>query len=190
MTRLVLILALALAFSPGCVPPRPIVVGEIPTLSPDEGILVLDVESDVPIERLALNGVPAVEHLEAGHQLALLVVEAGSYRWTAIQIPGASGSARFRIRREDEWTFHVEAGRINYPGTILVSHRSGLGSIQLYAGNLNRSAMTWVELKRRFPQLVERYVVIYSGPAKDGFLAQLATLQASKRAAAAREGPE
>jgi len=44
-------------------------------------------------------------------------------RRRAIQIPGAFGSLRFRIGREDEWTFHVEPGRINYAGRILVGQR-------------------------------------------------------------------
>jgi hypothetical protein len=191
MARPRLVAVLALALASGCVSSRPIAPGEIPTLAADEGILVLDVESAVPVERLALNGVVVAEFLEPGRRLALLVVGAGSYRWTSIQIPGAFGSLRFRMRREDEWTFRVEPGRINYIGRLEVEERrSGLGPVQLLGRNVNRSAMAWVELKKRFPLVVERYPVVYSGPAKDEFLAQLATLQASRRAAAAPSAPE
>jgi hypothetical protein len=191
MARPGLVAALALALAAGCVSSRPIATGEIPTLAADEGILVLDVESDVPIERLALNGVVVAEFLEPGRRLALLAVGAGSYRWTSIQIPGTFGSLRFRMRREDEWTFRVEPGKINYTGRLEVEQRrSGLGSVQLVGRNVNRSAMAWVELGKRFPLVVGRYPVVYSGPAQDAFLARLATLQASRRAAAAPSAPE
>lgn len=182
MVRLVPGIALALALCLGCVRPRPIAAGDAPTLAPGEGILVVDVESDVPIQRLALSGFVAAERLEAGHHLALLVVGAGSYRWTAIQVPGAFGSVRFRIRREDEWAFRVEPGRINYAGQIFVRrHGSGIGP--LFARNLNRSAMAWLELGRRHPELVERYAMHYSGPAEDAFFAELEALRAAGRAA-------
>jgi len=183
MSRLVRGAALALALVLGCAKPRPIAEGVVPTLAPDEGILVVDVETDAPIERLAMNGIVVAERLAPGHHLALLVVGAGSYRWTAIQVPGVLGSVRFYIRRDDEWSFRVEPGRINYAGRILViRRRPGLGPYQMHARNLNRSAMAWLELERRRPELVGRYALAYTGPVEDAFLEKLSTLRAARAA--------
>ena len=182
MSRLVPVVAIALALALGCTKPRPVAEGMAPTLAPGEGILVVDVESDVRIERLALSGMTVAERLEPGHHLALVVVGAGSYRWTEIQVPGPFGSARFRIQRDDEWAFRVEPGRINYAGRIVVRYRPGLGSVQMVGRNLNRSAMAWLELERRWPDLVGRYALAYTGPVDDAFLEQLGALRAARRA--------
>src|SRR5262245_10237973 len=126
MSRFLPGVALALALALGCAKPRSIAEGVVPTLAPDEGILVVDVEADVPIERLVLSGMTVAERLEPGHHLALLVVGAGSYRWTEVQAPGPFGSVHFRIQRDDEWAFRVEPGRINYAGRIVLRYRSQL----------------------------------------------------------------
>src|SRR5262249_54706093 len=173
------VLVCALVAGAGCVTARPIPAGTVPTLGPDEGILVVDVETAVPIERLLLSGATAAEHLEPGHALRTIVVRSGEYRWSGLRIHGAYGIVRYRVDRDEEWTLRVVAGRINYPGTLVIHKRRNAIGSALAGGVENRSARTWLELKRSAPELLARYGVSYGGAQPDAFLAELEKVRAA-----------
>jgi hypothetical protein len=108
----------------GCANARLIAADGPLALRANQGILVVHIDSDFPIRRLRFDtGVTAASDLSRGEYVALAVVPAGSYRWTTIEVPMAENRDfyyRFRMRRDSDWSFKVEAGRINYPGQVIV----------------------------------------------------------------------
>src|SRR5262245_49415773 len=179
MRPLRVILACAFLVASGCVGARPIPPGTVPELGPGEGILVVDIETAVPIEQLLLSRATAAEHVDPGHALRMIVVRAGEYRWSGLRVPSAYGIIRYRVDRDEEWALRVVPGRINYPGTLVIHKgRNAIGS-DLRGRVENRSARTWLELKRRTPELLARYRVSYTGPEPDAFLAELEKVRAA-----------
>src|SRR5262249_26486255 len=108
-----------------------------------------------------------------------IVVRSGEYRWSGLRIHGAYGIVRYRVDRDEEWTLRVVAGRINYPGTLVIHKRRNAIGSALAGGVENRSARTWLELKRSAPELLARYGLSYGGAQPDAFLAELEKVRAA-----------
>lgn len=171
----------------GCVSVRPL-ASDVPfELGPGEGILVVHVRTDSPVVSLEFNGAQAASDLSEGEHLLLLGVSEGRYRWSEVTL----GAARFKIGEErnasrtlmtftersrhpvtfvlgrGKTDFRVEAGRINYVGMILLD-RTGIR--RLMAMPIDRTASALAQLRERYPDALERYPVVYSGPARHVFL--------------------
>jgi hypothetical protein len=159
----------------GCANTRLIATDGPLALKPDEGILVVHVDSDFHIRRLRFNTrFTAATDLSPGQYVALVVVPAGSYRWTTIEVPvgGPGYYYRFRMRRDSDWSFKVEAGRINYPGQIIVkgTQRSLLSSKSLYTWTQTRSALALGQIRATYPTLLTQYPLVNGRSVRDDFL--------------------
>lgn len=131
---------LSLAAALGCATLRPIETDQPVELGHNEGILLIDVASNVPINRLYVNPTTPLEDFPAGRTLRLVAAPAGSYRWWKLSFPNGMG---YRMLRHDYWEFRVEPGRISYPGMLMVhsspvAHLTGDIGVQ----SLNRSALS------------------------------------------------
>ena len=143
---------LALLTTLGCVSVRPVERGPVPELSPGEGILVVELETAVPIK-------------------PMVVMSAGRHRWTDIVIPAGEGDVPFRMAYgHDVWGFRVEAGRINYPDQLRFGGRTRAKSVDISVRRLNRSALALRKLRSEFPEVLERYPPVYAGPTRDDYL--------------------
>jgi len=185
-----LVTATALCIALGCTTARPILPGVDPGLRPGEGLLVLDLDSDVRISSLACSGVLAAHDLPPGEHLVLLAIDAGSYRWNRVAF-GLDGMLLLDFRRTEPWSFRVEAGRISYPGQLVFRGAGRLWTERrLEARNINRSAMVFQRLRKLYPELLARYSIRYTGRHRDDFLERYtAALGAGKSATAQRPAP-
>jgi hypothetical protein len=159
----------------GCTTAKRITADGTLDLTPDQGILVVHIDSDFPIQKLKFNhSIKAATDLSAGTHLALFRVPAGRYRWTTIEIPAFHPGYfyRFRMRRDSEWKFEVKPGHITYPGQLVVkgSNQVLFGSGNLEAWTANRAAMALVELRANFPNLLAQHPMANGRAERDDFL--------------------
>lgn len=160
----------------GCASVRPLDgnalgLGVLPTLAPNEGILVVRIDTEVPIAKLQISGMTLLSDLQKGEHFRLIAVTAGSYQWSGLVVAAGEGDVPFRMRFDEIWKFRVEPGRTCYPGEFVFRGEAKSTSVGLYPINLrNRSALALRELLERYPGLLERYPPIYTGHEVDGYL--------------------
>lgn len=164
----------------GCAGGPPPAVPPVPgqTLGGDEGFVVIQVDSELAIERLEANGRPIAFGLQPGQHLWLVRMRAGRQCWTAVRFEiQASNERSIRpeakgVLNEKEFEFTVEAGAINYPGEIIVrmnapeyGARSGFS-----VRNRNHSAIAIRKLMKTHADLLEAHPIRYAGSSGDEFL--------------------
>jgi hypothetical protein len=155
---------LLVAFATGCVSVRAISPGG--ALGANEGLLVLQLQTDVALRSISIEGSPVRLDVAAGTHLLLLAVSAGRHRWSHLGITNFGNiGASVRFPDEDEFWFRVEPGHINYPGMLEVYSRGWF-----YVRSVDRSALALDEIRSRYPSLIERYPIVYSGLAPSVFL--------------------
>ena len=134
----------------GCTTSRPIPSDGPIELKPNQGILVVHLDSSLPIERLKFNQNTAAASLPAGSHLFLVVVDAGNYRWTSVHVPVKDSNQRFRFSlrgRGYDWKFKVEPGQITYPGQLIFWGQRSKYYATLNAISSNRAAITLEKLQ-------------------------------------------
>jgi hypothetical protein len=100
-------------------------------------------------------------------------VREGSYRWQRIELAsGTRRNLRFELESDDELRFVVKAGKINYPGELVIRSDSlsrwGVGT--LIVRNRNHSAMAVRELRGQYDAILRSLPLHYAGLSGDGFL--------------------
>jgi len=162
------------ALTLGCAGPAVQPLGATaPQLGADEGLLILHVDSDVPIADLQLNRGSAARSVARGHHVWLVRAPAGSYRWAKLRLGSEAGSAGFlRLERDAEFAFQIRPGASNYPGALIVrahpTTRSAAGAVRVR--NRNHAAMAVRRLRDRHAALLEAYPLVYGGASGDSFL--------------------
>ncbi|MGH0033133.1 MAG: hypothetical protein ACQGVC_25360 [Myxococcota bacterium] len=152
-------------------PARPLAPGTVPVLAPDEGILVVFVETDIPLTELEVSQASALADVPKGKSLHLLAVSEGTHRWSGIVISAGEGDVYFKPDYGDFWEFRVEAGRTNYPGELIFRGVIGKRIVRLApVGFRNRSAGMFRRLRESHRDLLERYPLIYTGQKSDEYL--------------------
>jgi hypothetical protein len=176
MRRQILLLATAASlWGAGCVTQRtswPIDPGDPVALGPDQGLLVVHVSTSQRIRSIDIGGVQAAEDLPEGTQLRLIGITAGSYRWSEFEVQDVR-SARYD-------SFLV---RNVYVGMIEVERSS---SLSVWMDSLDRTAMALEQLRKRYPDLLAKYPVVYSGPARHVFLQRYREATAKRAVEGAR----
>jgi acetyl esterase/lipase len=189
--------AAVLAFL-GCAsgPPTPVPGGGGEPLSSDEGYLVIHVDTDVAIERIAAGGQDFVRNLQPGRHLWLVRAKAGRARWTSVKLtpqPSNSGPIRpkaFSVLNEKEFEFEVEAGAVNYPGDLVIRLADPDAGIMagISVRNRNHSAMAVRKLAKTHSGLLAAHPIRYAGSSGDEFL-QFYTKERDRLAKNARSRP-
>ena len=173
----------------GCANTRPLDPAAGPIdLAPNEGILVLHIRTQVRLAAIQVAGASPQEvanDLPAGEHLWFLAAAPGEYRWRRIERDFGRVLYYWHVPASyDEWSFTVEAGRINYPGVLEIEGREGVPILEMRS--FNRSAIAHAELMRRYPLLLERFPMRYAGSRRDDFLDHY--LRAVRAAAAEEVG--
>jgi hypothetical protein len=136
-------------------------------VEPDEGLLIVHVDTDVTLAGIEVNGDTIANAVAVGHHVWLVRASAGSYRWTALRFMNSSGRHRAHpLDPEDEFRFDVQPGRVNYGGAMVVRTAGG----NLEARSRNHVAMAIRMLSDRDAALVASHPLRYGGPSEDGFL--------------------
>ena len=156
---------LLVAFATGCVSVRTISPGG--ALGANEGLLVLQLRTDVALRSISIEGSPVRLDVAGGTHLLLLAVSAGRHRWSHLGITSFGNIGGVRFPDEDEFWFRVEPGHINYPGMLEVYSRGWF-----YVRSVDRTALAIDEIRSRYPSLIEQYPIVYSGLAPSVFLEQ------------------
>lgn len=167
------VLAFVLLLEAACVVAaiRPVGKGRDATPGPDEGLLAIGVDTPVPLEslRIARDAGPdgpreigTLRRVGVGRSMQLLIVPAGRYRWDRVQVD----SQTHAFADDRSFQFDVAAGRINYPGDLLVRPH---GWVRVGFGVSNRGllAMDWLDAQH--PALAQRFDVGYVGHYPDPF---------------------
>jgi dipeptidyl aminopeptidase/acylaminoacyl peptidase len=151
--------------------------GEVPELGPEEGLLVIAVDSRQPLYGLRFGhegrmlGSAFLRRLPEGRSHRLFKARAGNYQWMEAQ---PFGGWRFRLRDDPDFRFKVDAGAISYPGDLLFE-ASSLWHANLRPANRGVAAIDWLRLTH--PQLLNlhgfRYVGAYPDPFPAAYLAAL-----------------
>ena len=167
--RLLLVVTGLLATS--CAPAfRPL--GPSPALREHEGLLVLHVDTDVPLAAIESSRGTAATNVARGHHAWIVRASAGRDRWTAIRLGSRAGHAQRHRLEGEEFGFDVRAGSINYPGALVVRSnpvaRSAPGHVRVRS--LDRAAMALRMLLEDHAGLLASRPLRHAGAGRDGFL--------------------
>ncbi len=151
-------------------------------LAIQEGLLVMQIDTDLPIDRLALNGLTIIEPIKVGKHFWIARVYAREYSWKSVHISkhvsyaGRYSIARGKFPREGELDFEIKPGVLNYVGELIVRkhsigytrgfRRASWISIRIR----NHAAMALRELERNYAELLDVYPLRTAGTSGDAFL--------------------
>jgi hypothetical protein len=165
--------------------------GSVVPLAEDEGLLVVHVDSDAPLELLAAGDVAVVEDLAKGRYVWIVRLKSGRYAWTQIAFaPGeitpevARRCIRDRVARinplrdlygvdRTEFEFDVKPGMLNYAGELILRvdyHSYCKVAYRMTIRNRNHSAMALRSLLATHPAYLEALPIRHAGRSGDGFL--------------------
>jgi hypothetical protein len=166
----------AVALAVGCASLRPTSVrpfGPGDSLESNEGLLVLQVRTELRLRSISISGASLPYEVGRGTHLSLIAVSAGWHRWSGLGVlanpdyPRDSETIQLTFPSASDLQFRVEPGRLNYPGMLeLYDHGSRLVSMR----SVDRTALALEELTEQFPRFVAQYPIVYSGPGRNVFL--------------------
>ena len=174
------VITTAAAFLISCASPEPTIVGggRSVSLEPDEGLLVVQITTDVAVKEVFISGGSVAKDLPPGDHLWLVRLPAGRYSWSRIDLgpgfgwDGRIGPRNSSVGKDAEYEFDVQAGHLNYPGELIlrtnrIGRSSGLG---IEIRNRNHSAMAVRRLRKRYSLVIEAFPLRYAGMSGDEFL--------------------
>lgn len=169
--------------------------GERVALRPGEGLLALSIDTDLDIAAVRLKSIDrpllggaTIERPRAGRTLRMYRLPAGDYQWSRVTLVD-----RWRWRSDialdgdEEFRFSVEAGRVNYPGDLVL--RSSLDDRWLvHVSNRSLPVIDW--LRRHHPSTWEALPFAFAGRFPDPFPAHYRqAVRDRPPAVAAGDGP-
>ena len=172
-----LLVGLTAAFLFGCATATrpPIPSGTVPVLAEGEGLLIIDVDTDIAIKRIAAGRGVAAENLAKGRHTWIVRAPAGTYRWQDFEVGVESSRAVHgsSTRGDEECEFEVVAGSLNYPGELIIRsdymwRSSGQG---IWVRSRDHSAMAVRALRKTHAATLDAFPLRYAGTSEDGFLA-------------------
>jgi hypothetical protein len=178
-SRAALISAIAIAIGGCIVNAKPLPLGGPHEVGPDEGLLLLETESNSEIEELTLAALDAFgsrqhfTNLPPGRKYHLFALPEGEYRWHRLQLPSnivfnrRTIPIRWDLGSLEDTQISVRAGYLNYSGAFYL-HRWSPTSLSFRSLNRSGEALVW--LKSKFPRLISDYPTRYGGPGRDDFL--------------------
>jgi dipeptidyl aminopeptidase/acylaminoacyl peptidase len=143
--------------------------GQAPQLEAGEGLLVVGVDSNMPLVRVkvrkdgAVFGGGDLKDLPEGRSLRLYALPAGRYEWSQLR---PLRRLRYDLRNEPEFEFVVEAGKINYAGDLQFRAKS-VDDSTFHVANRSLGVIDW--LKKNHPQVYAGYALSYTGHYPDPF---------------------
>lgn len=166
--RVLLLLLAALTACPAAAAIREVRADERVVVPQGSGLLLVAVDSERALQSVsirrsdALLGSETLRALPAGTTKRLYLVPAGSYRWTNVR----EGGTRYQMSDDDEYSFTVSAGVVNYPGHLV--YRS-LDERRVLAHVANRGLLAMDWLRQTHAQLARDHAFEYRGHYPDPF---------------------
>ena len=144
-------------------------------LKADEGLVILMINSNFRVSKVSLAKpgkifpVYSMKKIYPGNQMKIIKLKAGTYFWK--DETGHSGNTTYTLKMDKDITsFSVKPGKLNYPGTLHI--KAWAGSNGLYGEHNMQNASTSIlaYIKEKYPSLLEKYPLVYSGNNPDPFL--------------------
>ncbi|MFC5568704.1 alpha/beta hydrolase family protein [Lysobacter yangpyeongensis] len=144
--------------------------GEDPKLAPDEGLVVLSVDTSAPINTVHIARVgggtaTVLNYMAVGRNPHLYAAKAGEYEWSQMKLTTYNMYSRFKIGKP-EFRFTVVPGKIVYPGDLVLRPTS-LTYSYIQVHNRTLPIMDWLEAKH--PDVYRRLPFEYTGYYPDPF---------------------
>ncbi|MBY6186551.1 hypothetical protein KUV89_07975 [Marinobacter hydrocarbonoclasticus] len=188
MIRIFILVAILLCVQ-GCTSkPTPILDDQIPTLGENEGLVLLKINNPYAAEYIQSNG--SSKYKIGFDELRMFArdmrvssptgayflfsLKAGSYRFERIQryINNTKYYVTFPKKiSESQWSYQVEAGKINYIGDLVLEVGPSNQFRDIYL--MNRSAIAFSFVEKRFPNILEAYPMTFGGVGRDGVFEEL-----------------
>lgn len=164
-----LLVCVSLACAPALARLHHVKPGKVPELEAGEGLLVVGVDTNMPISRVrvrkddAVFGAGDMKDLPEGRSLRLYALPAGRYEWAQLK---PFSYFTYDLRKEPEFEFVVEAGKINYAGDLQFRAKTFTDS-SLHVSNRGLGVIDW--LKKEHPRIYTDYPLTYTGHYPDPF---------------------
>lgn len=148
---------------------RAIKPGTVPALKADEGLLVVGIDSNMPLVRVKVRkdnatfGGGDMKDLPEGRSLHLYALPAGRYEWSQLR---PLRYLNYDLRNEPEFEFVIEPGRINYAGDLQFRAKT-VNDSTFHIANRSLGVIDW--LKKEHPQVYASYALTYTGHYPDPF---------------------
>lgn len=143
--------------------------GEDPKLAPDEGLVVLSVDTDsyvasVNVRRVDGRTAEVLTNIAPGRDSGLYATKAGDYRWSEVGLTKGWYRSRFELD-DPEYTFSVAPGKISYPGDLILRVES-LTSARMHIANRSLPIIDWLEKDHGnlYPRVPFGYAGLYPDP--------------------------
>lgn len=152
--------------------------------SPDRGLMIVQIDSDIPLKRVMIDDYALCEGVAKGKHFWVVEMPAGKHSWRGLETGANAGVAawyQFKgrwsgphnfIKPDEEYDFEIVAGQINYPGSLIVRsdvmRRSSVADLNVRVRN--HSAMATRKLRQEYPELFGAYRIRYAGVRGDTFL--------------------
>lgn len=158
----------------------PVKPGQVPTLKPGEGFVLVAVDTNIDLHQVRLNrdgkvwGDGTMSGLVSGQNYRLYVAPVGRYEWRELSLVYG---LRYQLSSDKEFEFDVDAGSIAYPGD-LVFRPTSYWRADIRRSNRGLAAINW--LQRNHPAIYGQYALNYSGHYPDPFPAFYKGIAASQ----------
>lgn len=149
---------------------REITAGKAPKLAADEGLVVFAVDTDTRVSNVQIGRADGgtaevLNYFDVGRSMRLYAAKAGDYEWSKVVLTTVDSRYVFDIAKP-EFRFSVQAGKIVYPGE-LVMRPSSLMRSYIQVHNRGLTAMDWLEATH--PSVYASLEFQYAGYYPDSF---------------------
>ncbi len=145
-------------------------------LAPDEGLILLQIDSDLDLERLILTGLVIEEPVPAGRHFWVARMRAGAYSWNSVVVQTKAYAGRYRFQRTvyqrpGELDLTIRPGELNYAGELIVRGiRSGFRYAWISVRIRNHAGSAVRRIEQEYPELLDRVPARNAGTSGDRFL--------------------
>ncbi len=152
------------------------------TISPDQGMLVLVIDTSTSFQRLKFKkpgsvfATVAAMNIPQGRSVRFISIAPGTYYWDRFEYATVGNYASYVdfIHAETRLKFTVKPGTVSYPGDLYIKDEGDGYEIRL----LDHSAMLLGDLNDQQNNLIRKYGISYTGKGRDQFFSYYFSLKA------------
>lgn len=157
------------------------------SVAPDQGLLILVINSSTGFQRLKFKRrgdvfeTVAAMDIAPGRSMRFISIPPGNYYWDRMEFQTIGRYVHFVDfdNGDKNLTFSVKAGTVSYAGDLYIQGESDGYDVQL----LNHSAMLLGDLSLEQRSLIDKYGLAFTGKDADKFLDYYKSLPAQSGAA-------
>lgn len=142
-------------------------------LTNNMGYALIPIYRNTAIHQIRISGEKYIQFdaLDLKNEMtySMIPLPAGQYRYDEIRLNKYTVIDDFDIN-VDHLGFEIRAGVVNYVGHLIVNnHSNSSNTYRLSYEIQNNSSIALEHLEKHYPNIIEKYNVIYNGPGTDDF---------------------